>query len=93
MNLFTVELKGYAAGELLRKVLPSLEKAVDFDIFESKLVSFCSPFPPALESDLVSERLKHLLADFEVDTEFYLFTIILIVRPGIAGVGAILFTN
>jgi hypothetical protein len=40
LNLFTVELKGYAAGEALRKVLPSLENAVDLDIFESKLVSF-----------------------------------------------------
>jgi hypothetical protein len=71
-------------------VLASLEYAVDLDIFESKLVSLCRP-PLKLLTDLASVRLKHRLADFETDTEFCLFTIILIVRPGIAGVGMILF--
>ena len=37
--------------------------------------------------DAASARLKTLFADFEVDTVLYLFTIILIVLPGIAGVG------
>ena len=43
--------------------------------------------------DFPSDRLKHLFADFDTETEFCLFTIILIVRPGMAGVGAMLFTS
>ena len=38
--------------------------------------------------DAAFARLKTLLADFEVETVLYLFTIIRIVLPGMAGVGA-----
>lgn len=66
---------------------------MDFDIFESKLVSLWRPFTLEFAVDLPSERLKHLFADLETDIEFCLFTMILMVRPGIAGVGAIPLTN
>jgi hypothetical protein len=64
-------------------VLCSLEKAVERDILESKLVSLFNVI-----FYLASERLKTRLADLEVDTVRCLLTIIRIVRPGIAGVGA-----
>lgn len=67
--------------------LYSLEKAVDRDILESKLVSLFRVEVLCL-LDATSALLKTLFADFEVDTVRYLFTIILIVLPGIAGVGA-----
>jgi hypothetical protein len=72
----------------LKKVeLCSLEKAVERDILESKLVSLLSVEVLCL-LETTSARLKTLLADFDVETVLYLFTMILIVLPGIAGVGA-----
>jgi hypothetical protein len=67
--------------------LCSLEKAVERDIFESKLVSLLRVEVLCLV-ETTSARLKTLFADFEVETVLYLFTMILIVLPGIAGVGA-----
>jgi hypothetical protein len=66
-------------------VLVSLEKAVDLLIFESKLASL-------LSNCLVSEKfdlLNTLLADFDVEIVLCLLTIILMVRPGMAGVEAL----
>jgi len=67
--------------------LCSLEKAVERDILESKLVSLLREEVLCLLK-AASARLKTLFADFEVETVLYLFTMILIVLPGIAGVGA-----
>ncbi len=41
-----------------------------------------------LEAEAASARLKTLFADFEVETVLYLLTMIRIVLPGMAGVGA-----
>jgi hypothetical protein len=67
--------------------LCSLEKAVERDILESKLVSLLRVEVLCL-LETASARLKTLFADLEVETVLYLFTMILIVLPGIAGVGA-----
>ena len=67
-------------------VLASLEKAVDLDIFESKEASVCMCFESEL---LFEERLNTRCALLEVEIVRYLFTIIRIVRPGMAGVGAL----
>jgi hypothetical protein len=72
--------------------LCSLEKAVDRDIFESKLVSLLRVDELCLV-DAASARLKTLFADLEVETVLYLLTIIRIVLPGMAGVGAEPFIN
>ena len=64
--------------------------AVERDILESKLVSLFRVEVLCL-LDTTSARLKTLFADLEVETVRYLFTIILIVLPGMAGVGAELF--
>jgi hypothetical protein len=67
----------------MKVVLCSLENAVDLDILESKLVSLFN-----VMVYLASERLKTRFADFDVDMVRCLFTIMRIVRPGMAGVGA-----